>query len=342
MTDWKVPFCEPSVERHANVVAEQVRSGWVGPGPRVEELEARLVELTGSPRVVCTSSGTAALWAVARHLLPRRRERERRTVLVPGYGVSATGNAWRAAGWFLNYGDVDPRTGCLRPPEDLTRYDAVCYVNFSGRTDQVVVGLRETCDAANVPLVEDAACGLGHRWDGRHAGTIGWFGALSFSVPKLVTGGQGGAVFCASEHGYDAAAIRALISNDRPGALNLRMTDLQAALILAQLDELDQLVDRKKDIHRQILSTATSGHILEAPSGFPLHNVLLAEPHLVDETLTLFHDRGIEARRQYEAFAELSGCQTWADQAIYLPFGNALTDEQVALVCEALRSLNGG
>ena len=339
MTEWRVPFCEPDVSGYVEDVARQLHSGWVGPGPRVEELERRLAELTRAERVICTSSGTAALWAVARWLrivTPPYEHRPR--VLVPGYGVMATPNAWKQAGWQTVFGDVDSETGCLVLPAGsiINDFDAVCYVNFSGRTATDLLEWRRRCDLANVVLVEDAACGLGHFYERQHAGTLGWFGTLSFSAPKLVTGGQGGAVICNGEQPFDQAAISDLISNRSDNGLNLRMTDLQAALILTQLDDFSAIWHRKNTVHCKLLGA--SDHVFTVPSGPPLHNIYLADS---SEDRDHVHDRlreeyDIEARKQYEAFAKHPGCVLWEERALYLPFGNALTDDQVNYMAQAL------
>jgi len=119
---------------------------------------------------------------------------------------------------------------------------AVCFVNFSGYTGENLVEAIRLCTERRVAWIEDAECAFGHRHRGRAAGTFGSVGTYSFSVPKVVTTGQGGAVVTNDSEAYKRAA--AYIDQgdlewrrtnlNRAIGTNLRFSDLQASLGLCQ------------------------------------------------------------------------------------------------------------
>lgn len=344
-----IPFCEPVVYRYADAVHQILDANRAGPGWKVETFADALKTLTGAPYVLMTTSGTAALQIAAKviGLLDGSTLRRRDTVCIPAYGEVATANAFASLGLQLRLVDIDQKTGCMSPESLAVRLvgdvSAVCYVNFSGRTDESLGRIRDMCAAENVPLIEDAACGLGHSWQGQHAGTFGRIGILSFSVPKIVTMGQGGALLFQYKRDYERA--RALICqgdpertglSERLGA-NYRLTDMQAALGCAHLIDLAELQSAKRNAQALM---ACHG----APSGPLLHNIIFAAQ--ADKTVERLHRRGIDAKRNYRMVSEhpihadlrglYPGAQWWRDHAVYLPFGNALTVEQAERIARAL------
>ena len=98
-------------------------------------------------------------------------------------------------------------------------------MNFSGHTGAPLVEVAALCNAKGLPLIEDAACALGHRYNGKSAGSFGTVGCLSFSVPKIVTTGQGGAVVTDDKAVADRAA--AFIDH---GDLEWRRTNLNRGI----------------------------------------------------------------------------------------------------------------
>src|SRR6202011_295438 len=104
----------------------------------------------------------------------------------------------------------DRATGCMSCERlrDLIspRTRAVCYVNFSGYTGENLKEIARECASRGIPWIEDAACALGHRHEGRAAGTFATVGTYSFSVPKVLTTGQGGALVSQDQRLLDKAA----------------------------------------------------------------------------------------------------------------------------------------
>lgn len=249
--------------------------GWVATnGPETEELEVRLAALTGSPEAVATNSGTAAL-----HLaLLGAGVEEEDIVLTQALSFVATGNAIayiKAKALFI---DVDEDTLSMSPSA-LERWLEECaeiramgaYHKATGRRIAAclpmhtfgIIGrieeISEICEKWNIPLVEDAAEALGSFRNSKHAGTTGIAGILSFNGNKILTAGGGGAILLKDRS--LAERLRHLSTQAKVPhpweyyhnfiGYNYRMPALNAALLLGQLDNLDEILKNKIETHQE-------------------------------------------------------------------------------------------
>jgi perosamine synthetase len=352
-----IPLVEPWLGADcAEAVREQVLTSFVGPGPASKEFAASLSTLVGSPYCVLTTSGTVALSvaAIALGLKPGDE------ILVPAYGVISTINAFAAIGLKPRLVDVDPSTGCIRAEAVSARLrastKAVCYVNFAGRTDGELEAIAQLCTARGLPLIEDAAQAIGHRYGTKAAGSFGTVGTLSFSVPKVVTTGQGGAIFTASQQIADEAskyvdhgdlAWRQTNLNRGIGT-NLRSNDVLSALGLAQLRTLEHRLARKRDVFA-MLQKETDGLLYAVPGDqAPFYFIVFADDP--DAAVTALRDAKVMAQRHGRALyehppyaqlhdIEFPGTQYWNDHAVYLPFGLALNTDDAKQIAAAVREI---
>ncbi len=349
-----IPLMQPWFpDAYGDAVKAQVLSGFVGPGKATQEFAQGLAAFVGTAHCVLTTSGTVALSvaAVAVGLRPGDE------ILVPAYGVISTINAFAVLGLRPRLVDIDRRTGCmgadrleaaLRPE---TR--AVCYVDFSGNTGPSLLKLQALCAQRGIALIEDAACALGHHYGAKAAGTFGRVGIYSFSVPKILTTGQGGAVITDDPAIYRQAAkyvdhgdLEWRQTNlNREVGTNLRFTDLQAALGLCQLRDIESRLRLCREGY-QVLKQAL-GNLLYtvADNEAPLHNIVFTpEP---DALVAKLRSRGVLAVRQYRtlsqhpAYAHLAGqrypdADYWTDHAVFLPFGVGLAPADAHYVVDAL------
>ena len=230
-----IPFYEPyQLSHYSKYVSSQVSSGWVGPGNRVREFEELLAEKTGAKYAVATNSGTSALMAAIWALTyPKER------CLIPAYGYPAAANAVVATGRKAVFEDV-AENGTLSP-QNCEVALAVCIRHNGQQFDT---------EWKTDFIIDDSAVAIGIPFD-----NLGICRTFSFSVPKLITTGQGGAVI--TDYEYLANAIRDFI--DQGGkwrdtrihsniGLNLRMSDINAALGIPQMKRLDELVSMRKRI----------------------------------------------------------------------------------------------
>ena len=350
-----IPLVEPWFPpAYADAVRDQVLSGFIGPGRATQEFAAALALFVGAERAVATVSGTVALTAAAKAL----RLEPGDEILVPAYGVISTINGFASAGLRPRLVDIDAKTGCLSPDgvaEAITaRTRAVCFVNFSGYTGDNLTEIVTLCADRRLHLVEDAACALGHRHADRAAGTFGTVGTFSFSVPKVLTTGQGGAVVARDPVVLDRAA--AYIDHgdlewrrtniNRAIGTNLRFTDLQASLGLCQLHDIDARLERRRRSHAALRVRLGSRLYAVPGTEAPLHNIVFTSAP--DALVSALKARGVTAVRQYRtisqhpAYRELAdrpfpAADCWTDRAVYLPFGMAMTPDDAARVADAIR-----
>lgn len=348
-----IPLVEPWFPpEYADAVRDQVLSGFIGPGPATQSFAGELAAFAGAAGCVLTASGTVALSVAAKAVGLQAGDE----ILVPAYGVIATINAFASIGLHPKLVDVERETGCLsRACLDAaisSRTRAICYVNFSGHTGANLVEIAATCASRGIPLIEDAACALGHRYEGRAAGTFGTIGVYSFSVPKVITTGQGGALVSQDRGLLDKAA--AYIDHgdlewrktnlNREVGTNLRFTDVQASLGLCQIRDLETRLQRRRASFA-VLRQKLGQYLYQVPGDeAPLHNIVFTgQP---DQLVAALRQLSIHAVRQYRslsqhpAYAHLSGsfpnADAWTSQAVYLPFGMSLTPEDAERMATAV------
>lgn len=349
-----IPLAEPWIPPEcAAAVAKQIQTGFIGPGSATNEFARALAELAGASYCVPTVSGTVALSVAAKALGLERGDE----VLLPSYGVISTINAFASIGLSPRLVEIDRHTACIDPDRLAAAIrpetKAVCFVNFSGRTGPELAQVVQICADQRLPLIEDAACALGQRWNGRTAGGFGTVAIYSFSIPKVVTTGQGGAVLLSSEAHRDAA-IRWIDHGDtdwrrtnlnREIGSNLRFNDVLAALGIAQLQCLEERLARRRSVFAA-MSEILGDHLYAVPgSEAPLHNIVFtSNPADLVERLRA---QGILAAIQYRALyqhppyrhlqdGDFAASEFWTDHAVYLPFGMAMTAEDGARVAKAV------
>jgi perosamine synthetase len=266
-----VALHEPRIDGHAHAyVVDCLDSGWVSSvGAYVDRFERELAAYLGVRHAVATVNGTAALH-LALHVVGVRPGDD---VLIPTLTFVATANAVTACGAVPHLVEVTERTLGV-DPHALAAYldgaaerrDAGAFDRASGRRIAACVPMHTfghpvemdellaLCERWGIPVVEDAAESLGSTRGGRHAGTFGRLGILSFNGNKILTTGGGGAIVTDDE----ALARRAKhlsttaklphpyrFDHDEP-AFNYRMPNLNAALGVAQLERLDAAVEEKR------------------------------------------------------------------------------------------------
>ncbi|MDQ2689660.1 MAG: aminotransferase class I/II-fold pyridoxal phosphate-dependent enzyme, partial [Chloroflexota bacterium] len=259
-----IPYGRQSVdEDDIAAVAEVLRGDFLTTGPMIPAFEAALAEAGGTRHAVAVSSGTAALHAMyfAAGIGPGDE------IITSPLTFAATANAALYLGATVRFADVDPATGNLDPacvePLVTPRTRAIVGVDYAGQPADYDA-LRELATGAGAALLADAAHSLGATDRGRPVGTLADASALSFHPVKPITTAEGGAVLTGDEelarraarfrtHGITRDADE-LEADEGPWyyeqhdlGFNYRLTDVQAALGIAQLERLDgMLADRAR------------------------------------------------------------------------------------------------
>lgn len=252
-------------EDDIQAVVDVLKSDYLTCGPKIGELEEKLCEVTGAKYAVVCSNGTAALHiaCLAAGVKPGDE------VITTPITFAASANCALYCGAKPVFADINENTYNIDPVhvEKLTteRTKAVVAVDFTGQSVELD-RLLTHCREHNLVLIEDGAHVIGTSYKGRMNGSIADMTTMSFHPVKTVTGGEGGAVLTNSKEYYEKLLLyRAhgitrdpkLMEHEPDGpwyyeqialGMNYRMTDMQAALIISQLNKLPRFMERRKAI----------------------------------------------------------------------------------------------
>jgi len=253
-----IPLARPELgAREEELVAEVLRSGWLSLGPRLEEFETEFASWVGSDDAVAVSSGTAALHLGVRAL----GWGEGDEVVTTPFSFVASANCLLYEGAIPVFCDIDPVTLNVDPAAVQSAADngtiaGILPVHIFGYPADLIA-LESIADAYEIPILEDACQALGAvDAEGRAIGTAGHVAAFAFYANKQLTTGEGGVIVPAGEAmGSELRSTRnqgraedmSSLEHDRIG-FNYRMTDVQAAIGIAQLERLDETLERRERV----------------------------------------------------------------------------------------------
>lgn len=316
-------------EREVTLLRECVESNFVSSvGAFCDRFEAALCAYTGAKRAVLCVNGTAAL-----HLALRVSGVEAgEEVLIPSLTFVATANAVRYAGAVPHFVEVEAGHFGMDPVALRTRLEAIAerradglFNRETGRRLAAIVpmhafghparmeGLLAVAADYALPLVEDAAESLGSLYRGRHTGTHGLCGTLSFNGNKVITTGGGGAILFNDEALADRAKHLSTTAkrphrweffHDEVG-YNYRLPALNAALGCAQMEKLPGFIERKRALaerYRVAFADLPGLRFVTEPEGdtsnYWLNTLVLDEdgPFTRDEVLAATNDAGLMTR----------------------------------------------
>ena len=374
-----IPIMKPWLgPEEASAAAEAVASGWVAQGPRVAAFEEELARKVDAAHAVAVSSCTTALHLslVVLGVGPGDE------VIVPSLSFIATANAARYVGARPVFCDVDAATQNLTAETIepvITPATRAVIVVHQGGTPADIDAIRSLCEPRGIALIEDAACAIGSTYRGRPIGGHSNLVCFSFHPRKVITTGEGGMVTTSREewaermrrlreHGMSVSAAARHASRDLvieqylETGFNFRMTDIQAAVGLVQLERLDEIVER-----RRVLARRYQEHFADVP-GLEMANdppygrtnyqsfwIVLPDDFPVgrDDLLRMTMERGISLRRgimaahlepAYEdavAHTPLPVTERLTRRSLLLPVFHVMTDEQQDRVISVVRDAAG-
>jgi perosamine synthetase len=251
-TTTRIPLSRPYLgEREEELVLDVLRSGRLSLGPTIERFEELIAERTGAPHAVALSSGTAGLHLLARIAGVGPGDE----VITSTFSFVASANCFVVEGATPVFADIDPRTLNLDPDAVeaavTERTKAIVAVDIFGYPCELDE-LRAIADRHGLVLIDDSCEALGAEYKGRPLGSHGPSSVFAFYPNKQVAAGEGGVVTTHSED--EARMLRSLRNQGRSYeggrwfhhpylGLNYRWTDLQAAVGLAQLEKLDEILE---------------------------------------------------------------------------------------------------
>ncbi len=244
------------------ILAETIRSGWVAQGPRVRAFEQVVAEYVGAPFAIATNSCTSAL-QIALETLGVGVGDE---VIVPSFTFIATANVVVHRGARPVFVDIDPKTYNMDPAaieKAITPKTKLILVVDQIGLPAELEAIHSLARKKNLQVLEDAACALGSEYQGKRIGGITEISCFSFHPRKLITTGEGGMITTKNEAYAEAARSRVshgasisdlarhqsselLFEEYRVTGYNYRMSDIQAALGLAQFTKLNQILEKRR------------------------------------------------------------------------------------------------
>ncbi|MGB6327683.1 MAG: DegT/DnrJ/EryC1/StrS family aminotransferase [Halarcobacter sp.] len=329
---------------------------------RTQQFEQMIAEYTGAKHCVVVNNGTISLTLAAMAVGVEAGDE----VIVPNYTMIATPNSLKMFGANPVFVDIEPETLCLdieKVENAITpKTKAIMLVSSNGRYPKSgIKAFEDLCKEKNIILIEDSAQSLGSFYpDGRHIGTAGLVGSFSFSAPKIISTGQGGAVITNNDD--VANKLRRLKDFGRSGGgndihdtigYNFKFTELQACIGIEQMKKLQPRVERKKEIYK--LYTELLKDVKE---------VKFFEQDL-SCTTPWFYDTVVEKREELQIFLKENNIGTRVmygpinkqiayniegehevsnmigEKGLWLPSTTQLTDDEIKYICSKIVEFYG-
>ena len=248
-----------------DAVVDVLKSDYLTCGPKIAELEAKLCEITGAKYAVVCSNGTAALHMAAMAVGIGEGDE----LITTPITFAASANCALYCGGTPVFADINEKTYNIDPDSVEAHITpatkAVVAVDYTGQAVELD-RLLAICKKHNLVLIEDGAHSIGTKYNGKGVGSIADMTTFSFHPVKTITGGEGGAVLTNNEEYYQKLLLARAHGITRAPELmekeidgpwyyeqvdlgyNYRMTDIQAGLIISQLNKLPMFSARRKEL----------------------------------------------------------------------------------------------
>lgn len=351
-------------EKAMAAVSETLKTRWIGQGPKVDELEEKFARLTGTPHAVSVNSCTSAL-----HLaLILAGVSANDEVITTPLTCSATVFPVLYCGAKPVFADIQENTLNINPlsiEEKITaKTKAILIVDWAGLPCDMDE-IRRMADKHRVPVIEDAAHSIGAGYQGKPIGSVSDATCFSFQAIKQITSGDGGMLTVMRKDWAERAKLLRWYNIDRTFhgdiyekfrmrevGYKYHMNDITASLLLAQLEDLGEILSRRRVIagrYRRELAGVTGLTLIDEPRGRTSGEWLFTiKVEHRDAFKAKLAGTGIESDLVHircdviPVFGgkrlPLPGMNAVEDKYICIPLHNHLTDEDVEHVIRTIRS----
>lgn len=364
----KIPLSAPDIgEAEIEAVVSALRGQRLSLGPKLEEFEHRMAAYIGVPHAVAVSSGTSGLHLCMRAFNIGPGDE----VILPSFTFIAAANVVRYQGATPVFVDVDPATLNMDPDkiaEAITPHTRMLVVVHTFGCPAEMTPIMELARAHNLFVVEDACEAIGAEYAGRKVGSFGDAGVFGFYPNKQITTGEGGMIV--SNNAEPAARMRALRNQGRYDSddwfqhaevgYNYRISEINCALGIGQLDRIDAILDRRETVAREYNRRLQDNPDLILPAVDLPSRCLSWFVYVVrlekrfsrqdrDEILQELTKKSIGCGRYFAPIHMQPSYAEWHDQSdlnvteresarvIALPFFNRITTDEIEYVCSTLQ-----
>jgi perosamine synthetase len=368
-----IPVCEPLVTaREIELVLDCLKTGWISSaGKYLEQFEEGWASYCTMPHGIAMSNGTTAL-QVAVRLLDLKPGDE---VILPTFTIISCAQAITYCGGTPVLVDTNPRNWQMdisQIEDRITpRTRAIMVVHIYGHPADMDP-ILEIAQKHGLMVIEDAAEAHGAEYKGKKCGGFGDISVFSFYANKLITTGEGGMVLTKrGDLAEKARSLRNLCFQKKKRFLhdelgyNFRLTNIQAALGVAQLERIEQIVERKRAIAHAYSERFKDVEGIELPveeqwakNVYWVYGIILKEQTGLDGTqgAQKLAAKGVETRPFFFGMHEqpvframgLFGNEGYpiaerlARQGLYIPSGLTIRDDEIEKVSEAVRDILSG
>lgn len=333
--------------------------GFITEFKRTEKFEEMIARFTGAKHCIVVNNGTISLTLAAMAAGIKAGDE----VIVPNYTMIATPNSIKMFGAIPVFVDVEPST--LSLDIDLVKQaitsktKAIMLVSPNGRYPKAGIEAFELlAKEKGLTLIEDAAQAMGSFYpDGRHIGRAGLIGSFSFSAPKIISTGQGGALITDCDDMADKLRKLKDFGRSEGGndihesiGFNFKFTELQACIGIEQMKKLDDRVERKKQIYtlyKNLLCNVNGIKLYENNNNTTAPWFIDCIASDRDSLINYLKDRNIGTRVMYPPInkqkaydmSEVHEVSEYVGtNGLWLPSAVQLTDDEIHYICNAISS----
>ena len=350
---------EPSFDNHEREAINQyfIEGGWGTEFRKTRDFENMIKNYTGAKHCWIMSNGTVSLSAALLAVGVGVGDE----VICPDYTMVATPNAVELIGAKAVFVDVDRDNLCM-DFESMKlavskKTKAVMLVSINGRYPRGIQLFIDFCKENHIFLIEDAAQSLGSFYMGRHLGRYGDIGSFSFSMPKIITTGQGGALITDDDIIADRIKKIRDFGRETGGSdhyltkgWNFKFSDFQAVIGIEQMKKLPKRVERKKEmgkLYEKYLNEIPEIEILATnyQDTTPWFFDILCENR--DALIGYLRDKGIGTRPFYPPLhlepaynystLHFPITEEVSSKGLWLPSSIIITNDQIKYVCQQIR-----
>jgi len=257
----KIPLLKPFMPKGIiTKLKETIYSGWIGEGSKVKNLEKKLAKYLGCKYVVCTNSGTSALWIACKLIDLKKGD----IIISTPMTCSATNIPFLHFGAKIVWADIDLKTGNISPESIKKKINrktkALCIVDYGGKPCEMDK-IRSLARKYKIKVIEDAAQALGARYKSIKLGNHNEYVCFSLQSVKTITSVDGGFLCLKSKKDYNRAKKLRWFGIDREKKLKkvdnwiydikdagykMHMNDVLATIGIEQLNHIDKIINKQR------------------------------------------------------------------------------------------------